>query len=230
MIFLPTWFSLPYLWWFWLPYLGLLVWFIWKIQTAKTQAKPIAWIASVIIMSIFWQMSIGLEGGYLNGMTYHLLALNLTALMIGAPAAFLMGSVLLFIQGSLLFGASYSEIFAFNALFLLLPSCLINSGLRYLTLRFLPRQLFVYIFINSFFAGALSMMCTGLLICGLLHTHQIFSGSIVWQNAFPVFFLLSWGEAFLSGISAATFIAYKPECLSTFNDSVYLTRQNKIWK
>ena len=79
-------------------------------------------------------------------MTFHLLALKLTALMIGAPAAFLLGSVLLFIQGSLLFGIAYSEIFAFNALFLLLPSCIINSGLRYLTLRFLPRQLFVYIF------------------------------------------------------------------------------------
>lgn len=230
MIFLPTWFTQSYIYLFWLPYLALLVGVVRSVQRTKAQTQPIAWVVSMLLMSALWNMNVQLEGGHLDGMSYHLLVLNLVALMIGAPAAFLMGSVLLFVQGMLLFGFAYAELFAFNALCVLLPSCAINSGLRRLALRFLPHHLFVYIFVNSFFAGALSMLFTGLLICGLLHINHVFSGSIVWQSAFPVFFLLSWGEAFLSGISSAICVAFKPECLSTFDDGVYLTRPNEIWK
>lgn len=230
MIFLPAWLEHMTLWWFWLPYLAMVFWFLFGFQAAFKQVQAIALLVSVILMSALWTMNVRLDGGYLDGMSYHLLGVNLISLMIGAPAAFLLGSVLLLVQGMLLMGADYVPIFAFNALCLLLPSCTLNALLRALALRFLPKQLFVYIFVNSFFAGALSMLLTGLLIGGVLQMNEVFSGSVLWKNVFPVFFLLSWGEAFLSGMSSAIFVAFFPACLLTFDDQVYLTRQNEIWK
>jgi len=65
----------------------------------------------------------------------------------------------------------------------------------------------------------------------LLYLAGTFPTAILLNSVLPVFFLIAWGEAFLTGLLSAIFIALKPHLITTFSDADYL-RQNarQIWK
>lgn len=155
-----------------------------------------------------------------------LLALNLTALMLGTSAAFCLG-VLLFFPYLWLWGDWH--MFPINALSVLLPPLLVNLGFRHWVSR-LPANIFIFIFLNGFWAAAVGMVFTGVILVGLLDWADVFDTSVLWKTAFPVFFLIAWAEAFLSGISTAIFIALKPQWICTFDDDRYLKSVPKIWQ
>lgn len=155
-----------------------------------------------------------------------LLALNLTALMLGTSAAFCLG-VLLFFPYLWLWGDWH--MFPINALSVLLPPLLVNLGFRHWVSR-LPANIFIFIFLNGFWSAAVGMVFTGVVLVGLLDWADVFDTAVLWKTAFPVFFLIAWAEAFLSGISTAIFIALKPQWICTFDDDRYLKSAPKIWK
>lgn len=155
-----------------------------------------------------------------------LLALNLTALMLGTSAAFCI-SVLLFFPYLWLWGDWH--MFPINALSVLLPPLLVNLGFRHWVSR-LPANIFIFIFLNGFWAAAVGMVFTGVVLVGLLDWADVFDTAVLWKTAFPVFFLIAWAEAFLSGISTAIFIALKPQWICTFDDGRYLKSAPKIWQ
>ena len=74
------------------------------------------------------------------------------------------------------------------------------------------------------------MVFTGVILVGLLDWADVFDTTVLWKTAFPVFFLIAWAEAFLSGISTAIFIALKPQWICTFDDGRYLKSVPKIWQ
>lgn len=218
------------MWISYLPYLTLTIFALKHLNVTPQTVPSRAYAIAMGITALLWLMQVQIDAGHLHGMSYHLLGLNLVALMLGLPAAFLLGSAWLLMFGILRHGSDFLSVFALNGMAIILPTCFINALFRYLTQRFLPKQVFIYIFVNAFLASAFGMLATGLVVCSLLHSADVFSGSIVWQAAFPVFFLLTWGEAFLSGIGAAICVAFKPELLQTFDDAIYLKRQNSIWR
>ena len=65
----------------------------------------------------------------------------------------------------------------------------------------------------------------------LLYLAGTFPSAILLNSVLPVFFLIAWGEAFLTGLLSAIFISLKPHLITTFSDADYL-RQNtrQIWK
>ncbi len=77
-------------------------------------------------------------------MSYHLLAMNLVALMIGAPAALWLGSALL-LPYLLLFNGGDGYAYPVNALALLLPPLIVNQLSRRLV-NHLPANIFIFIF------------------------------------------------------------------------------------
>ena len=127
------------------------------------------------------------------------------------------------------FGSGILAAAPLNVLAVTLPALAVAELLRYAVRRFLPPNLFLYIFINGFFCAAAGMMATGAAITALLSQSTVFAAVDLWQQAFPVFFLISWGEAFLTGMFTAIFVALKPQLLLTFDDDFYLSRQNTIW-
>lgn len=230
MTFHSDWFSSGLTLWAWVVWVLVLVFCARQIGLNNATPTRMSWALSAVLLVFLWLMSVDLSGGHLNGMSYHLLALNFVCLMLGAPLAFLLGSTWLLALGIAQQGTGFINVFALNALLVVAPACAVNVLLRRMALRFLPKQLFIYIFINGFISGALSMLLTGAGVSALLQGANVFSGSVVWESAFPVFFLLSWGEAFLSGIGTAVCVAFKPEWLQTFDDAVYLQKRNQIWK
>ena len=84
----------------------------------------------------------------------------------------------------------------------------------------LPRHLFVYILGRGFFSTTLSLATAGALS--------------VWLNGVPVQLsaddvmlargLTASGEAFITGMLCAIFVAFRPEWLATYTDRLYLPR------
>ena len=185
--------------------------------------------AAVFVLAVLWGLHAELGSGQLAGLTYHLLGISLITLMLGAPAALWLGTLMLLPYTWLLHGAANLNIISLNALVLLLPPIGINMLIRCAG-RKLPPNIFIYIFINGFMAAAVGMLATGALLSGLLQAASVYPAEVLWHSAFPVFFLLSWGEAFLSGLFAAVFVALAPQLLATYDDAYYLQPRNKIWK
>lgn len=84
--------------------------------------------------------------------------------------------------------------------------------------RWLPQHLMVYILGRGFFATALAGTLAGALA--------------VWQAGVPTGlvagdvvlgrWLASWGDAWLSGMLVAIFVAFRPQWLATYSDRIYL--------
>ncbi|HFC8518131.1 energy-coupling factor ABC transporter permease [Neisseria weaveri] len=182
----------------------------------------------LLILSVLWSMGTELDNGQLSGMAYHLLGINLAAMIIGTPAALWL-SALLWLPYTLLHHPESLNVSSLNALCLFLLPALLNAVFRHLTAK-LPANLFIYIFANGFIAAAAGFISAGALLVFALQLSGAYPTSVLWESAFPVFFLLAWGEAFLSGIFTAIFVALKPQLLITFDDNRYLHKTNHIWK
>ncbi len=200
-----------------------------KPAAAAFRLRPTAAAVSVLILATLWGLHVELGDGQLTGMNYHLLGVSLITLMLGAPAALWLGVLMLLPYTLLLHGMENGAVVGLNALFLLLPPIAANVALWRLSLK-LPAHLFIYIFVNGFITAALGMLLTSLLLVWLLLAAGVYPAPILWESAFPVFLLLAWGEAFLTGLLTAVFVALKPQLLATFDDARYLQVQNQIWK
>ena len=166
--------------------------------------RQAAWVG-LLIVALCWSLHAAPAGGMLGGLSYHLLGIGLLALMVDIPAAFCL------------------------AVLLLLP--LAGVALARQIVQRLPRNLFIYIFLNGFFAAAAGILLSAAANGVLLYLAGTFPTAILLNSVLPVFFLIAWGEAFLTGLLSAIFIALKPHLITTFSDADYL-RQNarQIWK
>ncbi|HGH7029683.1 TPA: energy-coupling factor ABC transporter permease [Neisseria meningitidis] len=180
-----------------------------------------------VIFSAAWCLNASASGGQLAQMNYHLLAVNLVALMVGTSAAFWLAALLM-LPYCLLFADSAGA-YPPNALVLILPALVVNRLSRMLVNR-LPPNIFIFIFVNGFLASAAGILLTGLVLTGILDAANAFPSEILWTTALPVFILLAWAEAFLSGISTAIFVALKPHWINTFDDNRYLKSDRGIWR
>ena len=88
--------------------------------------------------------------------------------------------------------------------------------------RYLPNHFFIYIFLNAFFGAALAMASV-ILTTSLVHT---LSGAYSFDNLsytyLPYGLILMFPEAFTTGMLMSVFVVYRPEWVSTFDDSRYL--------
>ena len=229
MNFLADWFPLSWLVTAWVV-LAVLLAATARSAFASLKANRGAVAVSVLLLSVLWSLRAGVAAGQLHDMTYHLLGLSLVTLMLNAAAALWLGSLLLGVYLTILQGWGAWSVWGMNALATVLPPVAVCWALQRLASSKLPHHLFVYIFINGFLAAALGMLATGVVVITLLDATDLYAGVALWSSAFVVFFLITWGEAFLSGILTAIFVALAPQLLSTFDDQRYLQRQADVWK
>lgn len=93
---------------------------------------------------------------------------------------------------------------------------LMGAALR----RWLPHHLFVYILGRGFFATGLALAAAGALSVAL---HGVPPGlqpaDVVLARA-----LAAWGDAFITGMLVAIFVAFRPHWLATYADRIYLPK------
>jgi len=84
--------------------------------------------------------------------------------------------------------------------------------------RWLPNHLFVYILGRGFFATAIAGSLAGAMSAAL---HGVPPG-LQAPDLLLARFLAAWGDAFLTGMVVAIFVAFRPRWLATYADRIYL--------
>ncbi|MBQ0945761.1 hypothetical protein KAK07_20645 [Ideonella sp. 4Y16] len=92
----------------------------------------------------------------------------------------------------------------------------LGAGVR----RWLPHHLMVYILGRGFFASLFSLSLAGAAAMAWTGVPDSLSASDLMLGRW----LAAWGDAFLTGMVVAIFVAYKPEWLATYSDRLYLPR------
>lgn len=91
-------------------------------------------------------------------------------------------------------------------------------GLGAAVRRWLPNHLFVYILGRGFFATALALGASGALAAWLFGVPAtVPAGDVVIARL-----LAAFGDAFITGMLAAIFVAFRPQWLATYADHLYL--------
>ncbi len=84
--------------------------------------------------------------------------------------------------------------------------------------RWLPHHLFVYILGRGFFATAVATAAAGA-VSSWLHGAP---GGLIEGDLMLGRWLAAWGDAWLSGMITAIFVAFRPQWLATYTDRIYL--------
>lgn len=84
--------------------------------------------------------------------------------------------------------------------------------------RWLPPHVFIYTLGRGFLGTAVAMF-----VAGVMHevTYHWLGGNTL-QDALVARWLMAWGDAFLTGLLTAVFVAFAPQWLATWSDARYL--------
>ena len=99
-------------------------------------------------------------------------------------------------------------------------SFLLGMALR----RWVWKNLFVYILGRAFLGTALCLFITGALA---QWTGQTLSATVEPDLAMVARWLIAWGDAVMTGMMAAVFVAFRPQWLATWSDKLYVPQPPK---
>ena len=218
-----------------LPALAL-AWFIWValafvgVYLLKRQSlSRDNWTAAALVALFLWGLHGQLHTGEMAGLHYHLLGLTLILLIVDLPAALLILTATAAVY-AVLFQHYYDiAAVALYVITVIFPALLLGKTMLVVAQKILPHHLFIFIFFNGFLAALLCMLLAGTLSLWLLDMAGAYSSELLWHRSFPVLFLLSWGEAFLTGIACAVLVAFAPQLLHCYSDDIYLPRRQSLF-
>ncbi|MFP8778631.1 hypothetical protein [Hydrogenophaga sp. RWCD_12] len=151
-----------------------------------------------------------------QGLQIQLSGACLLVLMLGWPLAVL---VLGGIAGVVWFvGQADPDVVLTQWVWIGLVPALMALAIGALLRRWLPPNLFVYTLGRAFIGTAVAVFLSGLLFEGL----QWLAGEPGREWSLVARWLMAWGDAFLTGMFGAIFVAFVPQWLATWSDQRYL--------
>lgn len=184
----------------------------------RENALRAPWFAVLVIMPLVWSTPHVLPGGP----SLQFSGACLLVLMFGWPLA-VWTMLLIAAISAWLAGASPTEGIELAAWHGAAPATFalaIGIAIR----RWLPLHLFVYILGRAFFGTALAAMAAGALTT---FVRPLPAGTDV-STLLIGHWLMAWGEAVLTGMLTAIFVAFRPEWLLTWSDQRYLLRPPRL--
>ena len=211
--------------WSLLGWAGLLVvlWRTWPAEFwPKLKAEPEYQhlvFASAVVLFILWLM----QASIYDGLAVHFLAITVLTLCHGWRIAVwicLLPFVVLLALGQVpLADGGWFALTTF-----VLPSAF--SGLIFwFSYHYLPRHLFVYIFVAAFFAAALTMLLHMGLTAFWFYLDGRYPWHVILDNYLLLALLISFPEALLNGMAVTLMALYRPHWLRTFYDNEYLSAE-----
>jgi uncharacterized membrane protein len=174
--------------------------------------------ATVAVLAL-WQIRTGIR----PGLTFHLHGMAALTLMFGFWRATFAGVLILLADAA--FGRGSWAALGVDALLTAALPAAVSWGVFRLVDRWLPNHFFVYVLGNGFFGAALSVAVVGLATTALMAVAGAYPLDYLLANFTPFALLLSWGEAFSTGMAVTVIAVYRPQWLETFDDVRYI--QNK---
>jgi uncharacterized membrane protein len=175
--------------------------------------------ATVAVLGL-WQIRTGVK----PGLAFHLYGIAALTLMFGFWRATFAGVLILLANAA--FGRGSWTTVGLDALLLAaLPAAVSWYVFRLLDRR-LPNHFFIYVLGNGFFGAALSVATIGLAVTAVMAVAGAYSLDYLFAHYTPyATLLISWAEAFSTGMAVTVMAVYRPAWLETFDDARYI--QNK---
>ena len=175
---------------------------------------PWPWLAWWAVLPLFWAADRIAAAPIVQPLS----GASLLVLLAGWPLAVL---ALLPVAGvtMLMGGLAFDEALHRLVWLGLVPATL-ALGLGALLRRYLPHHPFVYTLGRGFFGTVLCVFAAKLLAQWAGHTLPNIGSELSWV----ALWLMAWGDAFVTGMMTAIFVAYRPQWLATWSDTLYLTK------
>ncbi len=184
-----------------------------KVRDSEAQH---VYLGAIVAVGLLW----ALHGGIQPGLNFHLLGMTILCLMFEWQFALFAASLVVAL--TTWYGDAGWEAYALNVLLMGALPVLFTRTLLYVCQRKLPHNYFLYIFVNAFFAGGLSIVLVGLVSAWIQYTAALHPTGSIFDNFLVVLPLLMFGEGFLNGGTMALLVAYRPTWVATFHDHWYL--------
>jgi uncharacterized membrane protein len=184
-------------------------------KIADNEASHV-YFGAIVMVVVLWM----LRGGIHPGLGYHLLGATLLCLMFEWQfALFALSLALAFTTWR---GPAGWEAFGVNALLMAALPILFTRLFLYACQRWLAHNFFIYIFINAFLAGAVSVLIAGVASAWIQRLAGVHEADTVSADFLLILPMLMFGEAFLNGAVMSLVVAYRPRWVATFHDRWYL--------
>ena len=172
--------------------------------------------ATVVVLAL-WQIRTGVK----PGLAFHLYGIAAMTMMFGFWRATFSGALVLLANAA--FGrGSWTSLGADALLMAALPA-VVSWGFYRLLDRRLPNHFFIYVLGNGFFGAALSVAAIGLATTAVMYLAGAYSLDYLLSNYTPyATLLISWAEAFSTGMAVTVMAVYRPAWLETFDDARYI--------
>lgn len=200
------------------------VWLLVLLQALR-RAPWRPFLASAKLQHVFLGASATLflawlfEVGVRPALGFHLLGVTVYTLMFGWSLGVI--GVSLIAVGVTLTSGDWSAL-AMNALLLGVLPVSTSYGVYYLVHRYLPRHLFIYIFLCAFFNAMLAAGAAVLALVALLVVTETYTFARISSEYLPFVPLYLFPEGLLNGMVTTALIGLRPDWLKTYDDEVYL--------
>lgn len=175
--------------------------------------------ATVAVLGL-WQIRTGVK----PGLAFHLYGIAALTLMFGFWRATFAGVLILLANAA--FGRGSWTTVGLDALLLAALPAAVSWHMFRLLDRRLPNHFFIYVLGNGFFGAALSVATIGLAVTAVMAVAGAYSLDYLFAHYTPyATLLISWAEAFSTGMAVTVMAVYRPAWLETFDDARYI--QNK---
>lgn len=175
--------------------------------------------ATVAVLAL-WQIRTGIK----PGLNFHFYGIAALTLMFGFWRASFAGALILLANAA--FGRGNWNALGFDVLLVAALPAAVSWGVFRLLDRRLPNHFFVYVLGNGFFGAALSVAAVGLATTALMTLSGTYTLDYLLTHYTPyATLLISWAEAFSTGMAITLMAVYRPAWLETFDDARYI--QNK---
>ena len=205
-------------------FLADFVWLLVLLQALR-RAPWRRFLASSMLQHVFLGASAALfliwifEAGVRPALGFHFLGVTVYTLMFGWSFGVI--GVSITAVGVTLMNGEWTAL-GMNALLLGVLPVSTSYGIYYLVHRYLPRHLFVYIFLCAFFNA---MVTAGVVVFFFFNdtaTTEIYTFARISDEYLPFLPLYLFPEGMLNGMVTTALIALKPDWLKTYDDDVYL--------
>src|SRR3569833_878598 len=200
--------------------LAILVWCWLLLGVWRRLAEPSRlnlFLGATWAVRALWQIRTGGK----PGLAFHLYGLAALTLMFGFWRATFSGVLVLLANAA--FGHGSWEALGADALLMAaLPAGVSWNVYRFVERR-LPNHFFIYVLGNGFFGAALSVAVIGVTPTALMALAGVYPLDYLLAKYTPyVLVLISWAEAFSTGMAVTMMAVYRPAWLETFDDAKYI--------
>jgi uncharacterized membrane protein len=208
----------------------LLLWLLWAVTLLPLcrrgvwapllqSARLNLWCAVVAVVFTLWCIRYTPQ----PGLSLHLIGATVLTLMFGPRLA--LPALYLVAAGAVATGLSPAAGYPALALFTGAVPVAVSAAMLRAAERWLPPNLFVFIFVAGFLAAAVAKAAGVLATAMLLQLSGGVAAAAVLDYYLPYALLLAWGEAFVTGMVVALMVAYYPGWIQMFDDRRYLARR-----